>query len=155
MLMKFKAFFFIGFFVSTTLLMADVTNKYRINGYYIGQERIDNAPEIAVLQSTWIDYVNEYRTRERVCKFEIDIYRTGNDSPVERIILENGKAGGVHIFFDSVTIVGRVFPYQKLIAEYIDYFDDENDTLAQAITIYESDNTGPNTELLTLLLIKQ
>jgi hypothetical protein len=57
------------------------------------KKKITNAPEFALLKWTWLEYTNEYLTKDRIYKVEIDIYKTGGRAPVERIVLENEKAG--------------------------------------------------------------
>jgi hypothetical protein len=67
--------------------------------------------------------------------------------------LENGKSGGMRIFFEDVTIVGREIPHQKLVAYYTEYLLEDN-TFGHTVSIYDADNIGPATEALTLSLMK-
>jgi hypothetical protein len=132
----------------------DDINKYFIDAYYIGQERIANAPNVAIEKWTYREYMTEYYTKGRIYKIEIDIYKNNNSDPVEKIIMENGKSGGMIILFEDVTIVGREIPYQKLIAYYTYYLLDDN-TLGHTVSLYDTDNIGSTTKVLTLFLMEQ
>lgn len=137
----------------TSILFADTPEKYRIDAYYIGQEKITNAPEFAVERWTSRTYTTEYRTKGTIYRIEIDILKSGNNNPVEKIILDNGKTGGTRIIFDDVTFTGRDITNQKIIAYYSEYSDDG--ISGQVISIYEANNIGPAKEIITLVLIRE
>jgi len=139
------------FFAS--ILFADTPEKYRIDAYYIGQEKITNAPEFVIEKWTSRTYITEYRTKETLYRIEIDILKSGNNNPVEKIILDNGKSGGTRIVFDDVTFIGRDITKQKIVAYYSEYSDDS--VSGQVISIYEANNIGPAKEIITLVLIRE
>jgi len=139
------------FFAS--ILFADTPEKYRIDAYYIGQEKITNSPEFVIEKWTSRTYTTEYRTKETLYRIEIDILKSGNNNPVEKIILDNGKSGGTRIVFDDVTFIGRDITKQKIVAYYSEYSDDG--VSGQVISIYEANNIGPAKEIITLVLIRE
>jgi len=148
-----RIFIFSILFFFASILFADTPEKYRIDAYYIGQEKIANAPDFAVERRTSRTYTTEYRTKGTLYRIEIDILKSGNNNPVEKIILDNGKAAGTRIVFEDVTFVGRDITNQKIVAYYSEYSDDG--ISGQVIRIYEADNIGPATEIFTLVLIRE
>jgi hypothetical protein len=140
-------------FFATSLLADTPASRLHINAYYIGQEDITNTVDFAIEKWTYRSITTPYLTKNTIYGIEIELYKTGVESPVNKIILENGNAGGTRIAFEKASFISRDISSQSLVGYYTEYSDDE--TSGHIINIYESENIGPSTELLTLFLVNE
>jgi len=137
----------------TSIIIAEENTKHQIINYYIGKENVTNTVSFAVMKLNYRSVTTPYHTKDTIYGLEIELYKTGNNKPVEKIILKNGTVGGNRIYFDEAVFSNGTNSKQKFIANYGETLSDEEPAV-YVIWIYEADNIGPNTEVITLIIEK-
>ena len=151
--MKRTFFFIILYLIITTIIFTEEPNKYQIRTYYIGKEDVTNTVNYARVKWSYRTVTTPYYTKDTIYGLEIEIYKTGNNNPIEKIILKNGTVGGNRIYFEEAIFTSRINSQQKFVAHYGASLNDE-DPAVFVIWIFEADNIGPNTEVITLIIDK-
>jgi hypothetical protein len=140
-----KTIFIIAMVLSVYSVWAQNTVRYQISDYYNNKENLTHTVNYVVVKWTSRTITTPYHTRDTIYGIEIELFQTGNNTPVERIILENGTAGGNRISFEKAFFTGREESQQEFVAIYSESYEP-----GFSIWVYEANNIGPNTEIISL-----
>jgi len=151
--MKRTFFFIILYLILTTFIIAQEQNKRQVRNYYIDKKDITNTVNFALVKWNYSSVTTPNNRKEIIYGMEIELYKTGNNNPVEKIILKNGTVGGNLIYFEEAISTSKTNSLQKFVAHYGESLSDEEPAVF-VIWIFEADNIGPNTEVITLIIDK-
>lgn len=148
-----RAIFIIIMVLSVCSVWAQNIVRYQISAYYNNKENLSHTVNYAIANWTSRTITTPYRTRDTIIGIEIELFQTGNNTPVKRITLENGTVGGDRIFFEKAFFTGSEELQQEFVAIYGNLAGDYE--YGFFIEIYEANNIVANTEIITLDLLRE